>query len=156
MLNLHAAGSDPKEAISQSQEDFLNAMKLALDVERLPDFSEMSVYNLDDSNELGNAFLLAVSVSVYQLATDKSQQNNSRVSDELTQLMENLRADFKDDGMIAQTLIASIASASKRVDTNKVVDNLKKYSIDAVYVELDVPDFASIILIITIIPIVIL
>ncbi len=139
-------------AIRQSQQEFSLAMEEVLVENDLPDFTRLSVYDINKDFTSGNAYLLAFSSITNQYAENKSDQDNSFVEDELLLLLNSLADDLADDGNIVnETLLKDLNVAKSRLIPNEIENNLRDYSFEVTGEELDVPTIAALIVITTLI-----
>jgi len=143
-------GSSTSTAIQQSQDELTAALKTVLVEDDLPDFTALSVYNIIKENEAGNAYLLAFSAIINQLATDTSAINGTSLEDELSQILTTLANDIADNGLVDDTiLLEDLKAARNKLVPSEIEDNLKTYSFEKTGEELDVPTLAAVLVAIT-------
>lgn len=113
------------EAIHKAQTEFIEAFKPVLKVDRLPDFTDLSVYNLNEETAMGDAYLLALSAIVYQYATSKSKLQDSSVDAELTFLLNKFANNFAEKGAVEDAaLLNQLVAASRLVRPDVIEANL--------------------------------
>jgi len=140
VLTLIGDGIPVGEAISTAQKEIINAFKSFLIADKLSQFEKLSIYNLENSQDEGNAYLLALSSIVYQYATTHASSSGA-VDAQLSSLLSTLRTDFSDDGKIAnQTLLNDLVEASQQLNPTVINNNLQKRSLEVLGKTLDVPD----------------
>lgn len=141
ILFLIRGGSSPAVAEAQARGELLAALTPVFHVEQLPEFTSLSLYNVDTVSEIGNAYLLALSATAYKYAMTRASANGSSVDAELTLLINSLADDFTKDGTIdAAETVAALINSSRLLDPVSITNNLRKRSVQAVGEELPVPD----------------
>jgi len=139
VIALIASGIDATEAITTAQNDFVAAFQSVLPVETLPKFSQLNIYdtNLDLSH--GNAYLLALSATVYQYATVKAIGSDN-LDAELTALLNTMADTFKNEGHFEEALVNELAASSRLLRPDTIEENLKLLSFDVIKERLAVPN----------------
>lgn len=128
-------------AISEAESEFISSFKDILDVDSLRDFTNLSVYNVQENNDKGNAYLLALSAILYQYSVMQSAANSTSVDAELTLVLNKLANDLSDDGAISNSqLLTDLISASQQVNPGNIKENLESHSFQAMGRILSVPD----------------
>ncbi len=140
ILFLIRAGSTAAVAEAQARAELLAALTPVFRVEKLPEFTSLSLYNVNATSEIGNAYLLAVSATAYQYATTKASGNKTSIDAELTLLINSMADDFTQDGAIKADFIDGLIAASRLLNADTITANLKKRSVQAVGEALSVPD----------------
>lgn len=134
-------GSVPADAIVQAQTELRIALSSVLLVNSLPDFTQLSVYNLDGTNPVANAYLLALSATVYNYAQIQAGGDSSLISAKLSETLNTLAADLESDGIINNTsLISGLASATTSLNPDVIESNLINRSVAVLGTALEVPD----------------
>jgi len=134
-------GKPAAEAIPLAQTELVKALEPVLKTAPLPAFTDLSIYNIDDTHELGNAYLLALSSIAYQYATSRSKLEGDSVDAELTLLLNKLASDFGDDGQFADTdLIQRLSSASRLLRPDQIIQNLVYRSYAVLGIALEAAD----------------
>lgn len=133
-------GDSATSAIILSQTEFIEAFKAVLNIDSIPDFTSLSVYDINQNSD-GNAYLLSLSSVVYQYAISKSKLNDSSVDAELSFVLNKMSADFAEDGEIKDAaLINDLVSASRLLRPDKIEENLVLHSYLTLGHVLDVPE----------------
>lgn len=142
VLKLMKDGKTISEAIRQAQTELITALVPVLPVKALPDFTRLRVYNSDDTVAEGNAYLLALSATIYQYATSQTQLSEESESAELTLVLNSLAVDLSDDGLLNSdlSLVSDLVTASRVVDPALVEKNLKLHSFRVIHEQLAVPN----------------
>jgi len=142
VVKLIKEGNNAGDAITQAETELVKALLDVLPVDALPNFTTLNVYDTDKSNTEGNAYLLALSAIVYQLATIKADESEGDTLDaELSKLLNTTADAFKDKGEIANpTLISELKIASRMLIPSQIEENLKLRSFVVISERLDVPD----------------
>jgi len=142
VLTLMKNGKPISEAIKQAQAELITALVPVLPVKTLPDFTRLRVYNSDDTVAEGNAYLLALSATIYQYATSQTQLSEESESAELSLVLNDLAVDLSGDGLLNSnsSLIPDLVTASRVVDPALVEKNLKLLSFRVIREQLAVPN----------------
>ena len=147
-------GLHPRDATAQASQELLNDLTSVIFADHLSDysFSNMSVYNLTDSDPNANAILLFISAAFYQQSI---MFDNSRT---LAEMLTTLAADLEKDGKIngindpdsalppgkppqnGQVYLSSLDAAARRLNPESISDNLSRHSLEKTGVALPVPD----------------
>lgn len=143
ILFLMRAGSTAAVAEAQARAEMLTALTPVFRIDQLPEFTSLSLYNVNATSEIGNAYLLALSATAYQYATTKATSNKTSIDAELTLLINSLADDFTKDATINMAgVIDGLIAASRLLNADTIVENLKQRSIEAVGEALPVPDIS--------------
>jgi len=114
------------ETIAKCEEELLVALNSVFPVVDVPEFNRLSVYNFDPSAATGNAYLLALSATLYQYATVQARQHNKTVDAELALALRAITEDFGDDGVIQNTaLLVRLKAASRQLRPDEIAKNLR-------------------------------
>jgi cysteine-rich repeat protein len=130
---LVAVGMSFADAIEQAEEELRVALGIGLvgfDPDRAG--SEMDVFG---GNTLGNAYLLAVSSVLAQVAVEA----DGVVDEELQALIDDLSGDFADDGEIAAMRRARIEAGELALDVDEVTSTLAE-RVAAMGATVEIPD----------------
>ena len=130
-------------AVTQAEQELLGELESIIPKVGINDFSQLSVYNRENTNENGNAYLLLFSAALYQHAINNTPQGSS-LSGQLTGVLNALTDDFEDGTLDASSqLIDGLALAIQQLDATEIVSNLEGRSNDVLGETLDVPDFSG-------------
>ena len=142
VLQLMSDGNSTSSAISQAQNDLIDAFEEVFDRPSITQFSDLSVYDVDNSDTNNNGYLLAVSAAAYQYAINASMANSSSVDAEITALLNNLSSDLANDGQLNETIsyLQALNVAKTQLDTNAVEQNLVNNAISTTGSSINVPD----------------
>jgi hypothetical protein len=134
-------GNTASTAIAQAQSELVTALSDVLPGDSLPDFAQMSVYNLGGTNSEGNAYLLALSAIVYNYASIEVGEDSGQISGKLADTLNNLAADLEPDGVLDNAAVVSgLVSASTSLNPDQVTANLSGRSVDVLGEAIEVPD----------------
>ena len=134
-------GSLPADAIEQAQTELRTALSSVLLVNALPDFTQLSVYNLDGTNPIANAYLLALSATLYNYAQIQAGGDASLISAKLSETLNTLAADLEVDGVIdSTTILTGLVNATTSLNPDAIETNLINRSIAVLGMALEVPD----------------
>jgi len=141
-LNLMKEGKATTDAINQAQKELITALLPVLPVTKLPDFTRLRVYNTDDTVSDGNAYLLALSATIYQFATSQAQLSDESESAELSLVLNDMAIDLSNDGLLNSdpSLVSNLVGASRLIDPALVEKNLKLRSMRVIQAQLAVPN----------------
>lgn len=127
ILFLMRAGSTAAVAEAQARAEMLTALTPVFRIDQLPEFTSLSLYNVNATSEIGNAYLLALSATAYQYATTKATSNKTSIDAELTLLINSLADDFTKDATINMAgVIDGLIAASRLLNADTIVENLKQ------------------------------
>jgi len=130
-------------AVTQAEQELLGELESIIPKVGVNDFSQLSVYNRENANENGNAYLLLFSAALYQHAINNTPDGSS-LSGQLTGVLNILTDDFEDGALDASSqLIDGLALAIQQLDATEIVSNLEGRSNDVLGETLDVPDFSG-------------
>jgi N-acetylneuraminic acid mutarotase len=130
-------------AVTQAEQELLGELESIIPKVGINDFSQLSVYNRENANENGNAYLLLFSAALYQHAINNTPDGSS-LSGQLTGVLNILTDDFEDGVLDASSqLIDGLALAIQQLDAAEIVSNLEGRSNDVLGETLDVPDFSG-------------
>jgi len=130
-------------AVTQAEQELLGELESIIPKVGINDFSQLSVYNRESTNEIGNAYLLLFSAALYQHAINYTPQESS-LSGQLTSILNVLTDDFEDGKLDASSqLIDGLALAIQQLDSAEIVSNLEGRSNDVLGETLEVPDFSG-------------
>lgn len=122
-------GNTTVEAIETAQTEWITSFQKVLIVDDLSNFTNLSLYDLDDQFSDGNAYLHALSAIVYQYADRKANLKENSVDAELTTVLNYLARDFADDGEISdEVILGDLATASRLVRPDNIEKNLANRS----------------------------
>lgn len=139
ILALLAQGMNIDEALRQAESEVVEALRPVLPVSELTDFTQFSVYDIDANQAAGNGYILALSSTVYQVAMQRHEQQDSSMDAELTALLNRLADDLGDDGQVSDTAtIAELTAATRVLRPDEIRANLTAYSVDIRQEELPV------------------
>lgn len=139
ILALLAQGLNIDEALRQAESEVVAALRPVLPVSELTDFTQFSVYNIDANQAAGNGYILALSATVYQVAMQRHEQQDSSMDAELTALLNRLADDMGDDGQISDTAtVAELTAATRLLRPDEIRANLTTYSVNIRQEELPV------------------
>lgn len=128
-------------AISQAQNELIAALNKVLPIESTPDFTALSVYDVNRDNSTGNAYLLALSTALYKYAEIKAEGQNTSADAQLSLILNLIAKDFEDDGQIQQTgFTDDLISALRKLNPKAITENLKNRSSIDFSEPLDIPD----------------
>ena len=82
VMKLLATGMKTADAIAQAQSELLTALQDVIPAEQIDKFTDLSVYDVNGTESTGDGYLLALSATVYQCATDLSVAHGSTVDGE--------------------------------------------------------------------------
>jgi hypothetical protein len=134
-------GSGSSVAIDQAQTELVNALSNIVSVNNIPDFSQLSVFNVDGTNSNGNAYLLALSAIVYQYADLEVGGDSSLLSGKLAETLNTLASDLADNGLVDNVgLLSGLVNTVGTINPNDVINNLTARSIAVNGTAIDVPD----------------
>ena len=129
------------DAISQAQLELISALSEVLPVDSVPNFNALRVYNTNVENEIGNAYLLALSAAFYKYAETKAYGENTSADAQLSLILNQIANDFAGDGLIQQTgFIDDLTSALRKLNPNTIAENLRQRSSLDFSEPLDIPD----------------
>ena len=112
-----------EDAQSQAESEFLIAFSEVIPNSAENDFTSLSIY--DDELSSGSSYLLAVSSILYRYALSRSNINSTNPDAELTLLLNELEADFGEDGAIGDTpLLESLRAIIPEIDPSIVSSNV--------------------------------
>ncbi len=146
VLTLMSQGKSAAEAIDVAQQEILFALSDLMGDVDIQDFSQLNLYNSENANnEEGNAYLLTLSASIYQYATNLAAINDgSSVDAELAYVLGLIANDFADDGTIDDSiLIDNLALSQSQIDPEVIEENLNKIREDNGAEPLPVPNITS-------------
>lgn len=128
-------------AISQAQSELISALNNVLSVDNIPNFSALSVYNINPDDSVGNAYLLALSTAFYKYAETKAYGKNTSADAQLSLILNQISVDFGADGLIQQTgFIGELTSALRKLNPIEITNNLIQRSLVDFSEPLDIPD----------------
>jgi len=121
-----------ESAISQAESEVIESLQDVLPVSSITNFSQLNLYDISESNSNGNAYVLALSATLYQYAILKQQaEPESSVDSQLTWALNNLADDIAEDGDIDQTqVISDLVYATRLLNPTKIKTNLENRSFD--------------------------
>jgi N-acetylneuraminic acid mutarotase len=132
-----------KAAIEKAEDELVAALADALPIQNLNEFSHLSLYNGFGSNDIGNAYLLALSTGFYMYAETKSKEFNTATDAELTLVLNQLSTDFADDGRLQPgPFIREFVTAIRSLSPVTIAANLRSRSLVDHPQGLDVPDIS--------------
>lgn len=138
---LMAQGIDVVQALSTAEADVLRALSPVLPVTAISNFTQFSIYDLDASRAIGNAYVLALSAAVYQAAMTRSVSNESSVDAELSVLLNDFSSDLADDGDIDDApQLSALSAATRRLRPDLIRTILENRSVDVAQEKLPVAD----------------
>jgi len=141
VLLLMKSGSKVCDAISQAQKELVAALNPVLQIENIPSFSALNIYNINSDNKIGNAYLLALSTTFYKYAELKAEGKNTSADAQLSLILNQIAKDFATDGVIdLQGFIEDITSALRQLNPKAISDNLKNRSKLDFSQPIEVPD----------------
>lgn len=130
-------------ALTQAQREFVTAFSSTLPVSDPGQFSALSVYNTTGTNDVGNAYLLALSTGFYKYATIKAQQHGTATDAELTLILNQIADDFSDDGQVQKDgFFTEFTAAIRSLSPTEIAANLRRRSVVDYPVGLAVPDIS--------------
>ena len=130
-------------ALAQAEREFIDAFSDALPVSGLGPFSALSVYNSPGSDDVGNAYLLALSAGFYKYAAMQAEQFGTATDAELTLILNQISDDFAADGTIQQPdFMDDFIAAIRSLSPSDIAANLRSRSIVDFPQGLDVPDIS--------------
>jgi N-acetylneuraminic acid mutarotase len=131
-------------AVSQAEREFLQAFAPALPLDGVDQFSGLSIYNTTGStDDVGNAYLLALSTGFYQYATTKAQQFGTTPDAELTLILNQICDDFADDGQLQTAdFMSEFIRSIRSLSPSLIAANLRSRSIVDYPAGIDVPDIS--------------
>jgi len=134
-------------AVTQAEQELLAELEAVIPKVGVNEFSQLSVYNRENTNESGNAYLLLLSAALYQHTMNNTPQGSS-LSGQLTGVLNALIDDFEDGTLgVSGPLIDGLAVAIQQLDSVEIASNLEGRSNEILGESLGVPDFTSFILI---------
>ncbi|KPJ89528.1 MAG: hypothetical protein AMJ53_15670 [Gammaproteobacteria bacterium SG8_11] len=134
-------GITPSTAISQAQSELITALSGVLLVAELPNFTQLSVYNLDGTNPIGNAYLLALSATLYNYANIEVGGDSGFLSGKLAETLNTLAADLEADGLLDNVaVISGLSNATTSLNPTEIETNLINRSIDVLGEAITVPN----------------
>jgi len=134
-------------AVTQAEQELLAELEAVIPKVGVNDFSQLSVYNRENTNESGNAYLLLLSAALYQHSMNITPQGSS-LSGQLTGVLNALIDDFEDGALaVSGPLIDGLAVAIQQLDSVDIASNLEDRSNEVLGESLGVPDFTGFILI---------
>jgi len=127
VITLLENGETSSDAITKAQSELIKALETVFPVtENLGDFTQYSLFDESVGNSFGNAYLLALSASFYQLAINKSESGNN-IDAELSLSLNSFANDLSENGKIDnQNIISDLENASREVNVKIVEMNLQK------------------------------
>ncbi|MDH5694281.1 MAG: hypothetical protein OEZ47_14375, partial [Gammaproteobacteria bacterium] len=120
-----------EQAIRQAESDVLNALKDVLPLTELSEFTRLSLYNVDESNSAGNAYVLALSATIYQFAILSKEEYPDYTIDALLRQRLNLIAnDIAKDGLINDdpNTLSNLKRAMHMLRPDQITKNLESYA----------------------------
>lgn len=115
-----------ENAQSQAESEFLIAFSEVIPNSGENGFTSLSIYN--DGLSSGSSYLLAVSSIVYKYALNQSNTNATNPDAELTQLLNELEADFGEDGTIGNiALLESLRAIIPEINPSIVSKNVDNW-----------------------------
>jgi len=115
-----------EDAQSQAESEFLTAFSEVIPNSAENDFTSLSIY--DDELSSGSSYLLSVSSILYRYALNQSNTNSTNPDAELTQLLNELEADFGENGAIGDTpLLESLRATIPEIDPSIVSSNVEDW-----------------------------
>ncbi len=131
-------------AISQAQSELISSLSNVLPIDNIPNFSALSVYNINPDNSVGNAYLLALSTAFYKYAETKAYGQNTSADAQLSLILNQISTDFGDDGLIQQTgFIDDLTSALRKLNPLEITENLTQRSLIDFSEPLNIPDITG-------------
>jgi hypothetical protein len=133
------------EAIGQAENELLAAFNDALPVPDVAAFSALSLYDTSASqtDELGNAYLLALSTAFYKYAETKAEEFGTATDAELTLILNQLSDDLADDGRLRPgTFIVDFVRGVRSLSPETIAANLRSRSLVDYPQGLGVPDIS--------------
>ena len=126
VIALIKSGKEASIAITQAQDELIKALQQVFPVkDRIAKFTDLDLFNTDKSNNLANAYLLALSASLYQMAASNSVGKDN-VDAELSSSLNSLADDLGKDGTIENTsTLNALTEASQKIDPRQIESNLK-------------------------------
>lgn len=110
-------------------------------------FSNMSVYDLENTDTTANAVLLFMSAAFYQLSS--STMGGATMDETLTAIALDLELDGKIEGVTDQgiasagtTFVSSLDAAARQLNPDRIRNNLTELSITATGKAIPVPDIS--------------
>lgn len=112
-----------EDAQSQAENEFLIAFSEVVPNSAENEFTSLSIYY--DELSSGSSYLLAVSSILYGYALNQSNTNSTNPEAELTLLLNELEADFGENGSISDTaLLGSLRAIIPAIDPSIVARNV--------------------------------
>jgi N-acetylneuraminic acid mutarotase len=146
VLELIADGQPTlREAIAQAEDELVAALSDALEIPDLNEFSKLSLYDLPatQNNELGNAYLLALSTGFYKYAKTKAQEFGTVTDAELTLVLNRISDDLADDGSLQPgPFVEEFVTAIRSLSPETIAANLRSRSLVDYPQGLGVPDIS--------------
>ena len=134
-------GGLPGDAMVQAQEELIRGFRDVLIVDQLPEFGSLGIYNLEGTDAVGNAYLLALSATLYNYASIMVGGDSGMLSGKLSEVINSLASDLASDGDFdAVDIIAGLAAATQSLNPDEIEANLRRRSRDVINEELEVPD----------------
>jgi N-acetylneuraminic acid mutarotase len=130
-----------QNAITQAQSELILALSSVVPIDNIPDFSALSVYNINPENDIGNAYLLALSTAFYKYAELKANDQDTSADAQLSLILNQIAVDFADDGIIEQPgFDEDLTEALRKLNPKAITDNLVQRSSIDFSDYIDIPD----------------
>ncbi|MDH5548098.1 MAG: hypothetical protein OEZ43_21180 [Gammaproteobacteria bacterium] len=119
-----------KDAIKRAELEVVDAFQPVLPITELTDFSQLNLFNVEEAQSTGNAYVLALSATIYQHAINQSKTSDgSTLDSELTLLLNTLSNDIGDDGEISDSeLILQLQDATRQLNPGSIASFLRQLS----------------------------
>lgn len=133
-----------QEAIDQAQAELVAELQSVLPVESIPNFSELSVYNDNPENSIGNGYLLALSTSFYKYAEIEAKGRETSADAQLALILNLIAQDFASDGIIQREgFMDDLRYALRSLNPRAISEKLRNRSEVDFAEAIDVPDITN-------------
>lgn len=141
ILKLVQSGVRFDDAIQQAESEWINTFQSVLPIESLNGFSELSLYGETSDEATGDAYLLALSATLYQYAMDLAVERGESSEALLTQTLNTLAEDLSKNGRIdAAEMLPRLLTASRSIHPGQVMNNLRVRANETLQTPLPVAD----------------
>jgi len=142
VLKLLRQGVPVEDAINQGEATVVESLRAVLPAPKSGAFTSLSLFNSNDRDGSGDAYLLAISAAITQYAMDKqSADAQTTVDSQLAYILSYLADDIAESGRISSAeVISKLTLAVRAVDPDKVRENLQNRSFNVGKVKLPVAD----------------
>lgn len=146
---IQTRGLTVRTATTQAQGELVAALNPVLPTTTMPDFSTLSIYNVNAQNQAGNGYLLALSTAFYKYGEIKwkkiqAEGGESSSDAQLALILNVIAKDFADDGAIqTEGFTADLTTALRSLNPTAVMQHLRERSEEDYSEPIAVPDISQ-------------